>query len=224
MTPAAPRIRALYELEDALSQLACPICSLGERAAHRYVDMFLYENVNDVEIRAKLRQGRGLCGPHTRLLARYRDALGVSIVYEDLLGTFAADLAAPRPRARGTAAWRVTCPVCQEQEAAEERLLSAFVAGLRDPVFVERYQRAPLGLCLPHLMRALAQSPSDVGEWLRRDTARRIAAWRGRLREFIRKCDYRYQGEPVGEEGRAWLEVLRWAGGGTWDDPRETGG
>ena len=52
-----PRTRD--DLLTALSQAACPLCVLLERAERKAVDMFLYDQVNDISRRDALRASRG---------------------------------------------------------------------------------------------------------------------------------------------------------------------
>jgi hypothetical protein len=65
------------------------------------------------------------------------------------------------------------------------------------------------GLCLPHFRQALSRVRDEtVFEAL--VTAQR-AIWErlvGHLSETIRKSDYRFQGEPRGEESGAWLRAI----------------
>lgn len=51
----------LVHLEEALQKPGCPICRLGDEAARRSVDGFLWENVNDPESRRPLQEAYGFC-------------------------------------------------------------------------------------------------------------------------------------------------------------------
>src|SRR5206468_12310912 len=76
-----PRTRD--DLLTALSQAACPLCVLLERAERKAVDMFLYDQVNDISRRDALRTSRGLCLNHSSMLAEGRSVLGVAILSRD---------------------------------------------------------------------------------------------------------------------------------------------
>ncbi|MBN1920116.1 MAG: hypothetical protein JW892_02630, partial [Anaerolineae bacterium] len=65
------------------------------------------------------------------------------------------------------------------------------------------------GLCLPHLRLTLQASGPAAG-YRALLTAQREAwsALMAELDEFIRKNDYRFQHEPMGDERDAWLRAL----------------
>src|SRR5690349_3562732 len=75
-----------------MRQGGCPLCVLVERAERKAVDLFLYDQVNDISRRDALRASRGLCLPHTAMLAEGRSALGVAILSRDILRTMTAEL------------------------------------------------------------------------------------------------------------------------------------
>src|SRR5690349_25080404 len=97
--PSDPRTRD--ELLDVMQQHACPICVLVERAERKAVDMFLYDQVNDISRRDALRASRGLCLSHSSMLAEGRSALGVAILSRDILRTMTAELEAGAPNDAG---------------------------------------------------------------------------------------------------------------------------
>src|SRR5215213_3849087 len=84
-----PRTRD--DLLTAMRQ-GCPLCVLVERAERKAVDHFLYDQVNDLSRRDALRASRGLCLPHTSMLAEGRSALGVAILSRDIVRTMTAEL------------------------------------------------------------------------------------------------------------------------------------
>ena len=87
-----PRTRD--DLLTAMRQGACPLCVLLERTERKAVDLFLYDQVNDISRRDALRASRGLCLLHTSMLAEGRSALGVAIVSRDVLRAMTAELEA----------------------------------------------------------------------------------------------------------------------------------
>ncbi|HEX5691153.1 MAG TPA: DUF6062 family protein, partial [Roseiflexaceae bacterium] len=78
-----PRTRD--DLLEAMGKRACPLCVLVERIERKAVDLFLYDQVNDISRRDALRASRGLCLYHTSLLAEGRSALGIAILSRDIL-------------------------------------------------------------------------------------------------------------------------------------------
>ncbi len=100
------------------------------------------------------------------------------------------------------------CPACRVGEATARRYAEVL---LRD-VGAEEVRAALIrggGLCLPHLRLALQASGPAAG--YRALLAAQREAWSAlmaELDEFIRKNDYRFQHEPMGDERDAWLRAL----------------
>ena len=80
-----PRTRD--DLLAAMSQAACPLCVLLERAERKAVDMFLYDQVNDISRRDALRASRGLCLNHSSMLAEGVNPMAVAGHLGDTLET-----------------------------------------------------------------------------------------------------------------------------------------
>src|ERR671931_78446 len=87
-----PRTRD--DLLAAMRQRACPLCVLVERAERKAVDLFLYDQVNDISRRDVLRASRGMCLYHSSMLAEGRSALGVAILSRDILRAMTTELEA----------------------------------------------------------------------------------------------------------------------------------
>jgi len=83
-----PNNPTYFALLEACQQPACPVCRLEQQATERYLDHLFYENVNDSGVRSHLRSSLGFCHEHTGLLLNHRlgDPLGMSIIYNDVLG------------------------------------------------------------------------------------------------------------------------------------------
>lgn len=224
--PTDPRTRD--ELIEAMHAGACPLCVLVERAERRAVDLFLYDQVNDISRRDALRASRGLCTEHTALLSQGRSALGIAIVSRDILRAMTAELESDAPS--GGLGWlkgrlaggaqlagrigpQAGCPMCAARTQIEEPLILGLLQNLDDPVFTAAFD-ASGGLCRTHLMTTLR---SADGESTRALAARQAALWRrieAELDEFIRKHDYRFTGEPLRDEERdVWLRALQLASG-----------
>ena len=90
-----PFALTISHLQDMMEQPGCPICRLSHQAADHSVGSFLWENVNDPEIRKDIFASYGFCPAHTRLLVAKElmesaTVLGVNIIYEHL-GRFIAE-------------------------------------------------------------------------------------------------------------------------------------
>jgi hypothetical protein len=219
-----PRTRD--DLLDAMRQAACPLCVLLERAERKAVDLFLYDQVNDISRRDALRASRGLCLHHTSMLAEGRSALGVAIISRDILRTMTAELEAGAPPAAGLGWLRdrvgagtgaqlaaridpqTGCPMCAERPRIEAPLMLGLLHNLRDAAFAAAFD-ASAGLCRVHLSSTLRAADSQAARAL---AARQAAIWRrmeADLDEFIRKHDYRFQGEGFDVERDVWRRALQ---------------
>ncbi|WP_299029864.1 DUF6062 family protein [uncultured Thermanaerothrix sp.] len=229
-----PFALTLVHLEEALQKPGCPICRLGDEAARRSVDGFLWENVNDPESRRPLQEAYGFCPEHTRLLVTTEMEssgvlLGVNLIYESLARQAMRDLqkgGSLQSAPRGVWGWlerfrrrpttppdAPTCPLCR---VVEEVQANALITLLEDLTLHAEHAR-PLylradGVCLPHLRQALhlhTQRFPEATRFLREETARRLETLAAHMREYIRKQNWAYRDEAMSEEERvAWLRVL----------------
>jgi Family of unknown function (DUF6062) len=239
-----PRTRD--DLLAAMSQATCPLCVLLERAERKAVDMFLYDQVNDISRRDALRASRGLCFNHSSMLAEGRSALGVAILSRDILRTMTTELEvgssrqerqerkegdekATKPLAflaflavniGAKLAARIEpqagCPMCAERPRIEAPLIMGLLHNLRDTDFAAVFD-ASAGLCRIHLAGTLRAADTAGARAL---AARQATIWRrleADLDEFIRKHDYRFQGEAFEVERDVWRRALQTTSG--WYTP-----
>lgn len=201
-----------YELRLLFQEPGCPVCALGQRVSARYVDSLFYESINDPVARARLRASLGLCYEHAWLMveARLSDALGQSILYRDLAETLLARLPAEteafdsRHLAEALAP-TADCPACESRAEAERRALQVLGRALERRDVLADFEKSD-GLCLPHL-RALLRETQPSRKALAALLAhqrQQLARLEGELAEFIRKNDYRFQGEGMGSERDAY--------------------
>jgi hypothetical protein len=240
-----PRTRD--DLLEAMGKRACPLCVLVERIERKAVDLFLYDQVNDISRRDALRASRGLCLEHTAMLAEGRSALGVAIVSRDVLRAMTAELENYRGERRETEndspsqsstisatsavksflssalgkgsvqlAARVGpqagCPMCDERPRVEAPLIGGLLRNFGDTAFAAAFEECG-GLCRVHLVNTLRAADVATARAL---AARQAAAWRrleAELDEFIRKHDYRFQGEVLNAERDVWRRALRLTSG-----------
>jgi len=215
----------MVKVREALKQGGCPICRIVTQSARRYLDGFLYEQVNDPEVRAELVKSRGFCTHHAWMLIQFHDTLGVAIVYRHLVQELARDYhaiaqdAVVHKTARRGAGFgaRVRadlrpsrpCPACQIVHRAEEYALTALLQRLEDGE-VEAALRGESFFCLPHFVKAaeLAQDGQQVRRLAGMQEAM-LETMRGHLDELIRKHDYRFRDEGVtSDESVAWMRAI----------------
>lgn len=221
-----------YELLEAFREPGCPVCTRLEQLSLRALDELLYEQVTDPVTRARLLASRGFCNRHAWMLPRIQNSpLGTAVIYHHLLTSalerVTADAAGHQPRGwwrrlsrRATGqpdgflslvAWwntRTPCPLCTRSRHAERDHLTALLRFLQETEFSEGL-RASAGLCLPHLCRTMAigRDHPSLPVLLSIQDAR-WSALAAELEEFIRKNDYRFATEPVGQEGDSWRRAL----------------
>ena len=228
-----------------MRQGGCPLCVLVGRAERKAVDLFLYDQVNDISRRDALRASRGLCLPHTAMLAEGRSALGVAILSRDILRTMTAELEAEAPnrgasrkgdadekasqpfaffasfavklgaRLAGRIEPQAGCPMCAERPRIEAPLIAGLLHNLGDGAFAAAFD-ASAGLCRVHLAATLRAADAERARAL---ATRQAAIWRrleADLDEFIRKHDYRFKGEAFEGERDVWRRALQLASG--WYD------
>jgi len=163
-----------FELLEAQNKAGCPICRLVHRATDRYLDSLLYEAVLDPDVRAKLKDSQGFCREHVAMLGRKPGrALGIALIYRDILRSLVLELKAPRPnegsfreRFRKLLPRRyrlpaliakARCPACVISQRHEDSYIELLLAHLDDEKLYESYTQGE-GLCLKHLRLAQARN------------------------------------------------------------------
>jgi len=99
-----------YDLLEAFSSDNCALCSLIDRKIQFYLEHLLYESVNDSGFRKKWRKSCGFCHHHSWLLADKKDALGIAILYQDLIDFYGEKLP--------TQSVGKNCPLCELEKQA----------------------------------------------------------------------------------------------------------
>lgn len=233
-----------YNLRDALTHSTataartCPVCTLAAKSVASYLDGLLYELVNDSGMRQDIRQARGFCNEHAwQLRTISGGALGIAIIYRDVLETvlkFIKSIRPPKSRraqplslqrlqevlggdpfveaARGdllaTLEPQAECPACRQRRTSEEVYLSTLLEHLQDEELGPAF-RASAGLCLPHFLQALplVRDEQTFSSLIEIELAC-LERLDGELNEFIRKHDYRFADEGFGVEGDAWIRAI----------------
>lgn len=223
-----------YELLQACRQIGCPVCRVEQAAVERYVSNLLFESVNDIPTRERLRASLGFCREHAQLaLAKNTgNALGFAIIYQDVLNhvlrQFESQRASPStgqvpallkrmPAQVGETLQKVLyaltphkhCMVCQQRDKSQHIVISALLAEVTSADMKTALQDSE-GLCFPHLKKACEATPDPaISELLLTLHRQQLENLRAELAEFIRKNDYRFRDEGFGTEGDAWLRAIR---------------
>jgi len=157
-------------LLEAMEASACPVCSARQRSAQSFFSSLLWEGVNDPSLRHTLRESLGFCSHHTHELGAtarqpWAGALGVAIVYRDLVDTVLLRLRDARKRlarrwlpSTPAPTWlRKTrrCPPCEVGDGAARGSMLAMVEGLDTSLRFREFYRQSWGLCLAHTRQAM---------------------------------------------------------------------
>jgi hypothetical protein len=227
-----------YDLILACAQPGCAACRLEQRSVERFLSNQLYENVNSIPLRDRLRASRGFCREHAWLGVdkHLGDALGYAIIYHDVVNAVLRQLddALTQPpqgwaslqrriseKLSGLAGTvihaftpRKPCPVCQEREDITRMIITALVKALGDPAMLKALEASD-GLCFLHLrmtLEAAQQDTTGFGNLVAMHRGK-LESLRDELKEQIRKNDHRYIHEVLGPEGDSWRRAIAMVAG-----------
>lgn len=219
----------IHELRDALASPNCALCVVAQRAVDRYIGSLAHEGfVTNIGERAAIRDARGFCAVHSRMLSAGRNALGLAIIHHDVLKQLRQDLESMPDvrqrgpsllqRARGQSNRPVSlfqsqqpCPVCVRVQDTSRRYAEALLIGLSGEL--QDALRSSVGLCVPHLRLTLSLAAPKEAQLLRNIQLTLWEALLDELDEFTRKQDHRFQHEASGKEADSWRRALRLVAG-----------
>ena len=155
------------------------------------------------------------------------DALGVATIYHDLTGEtikrweegvtspeidrslalklralFSSKSSDLRSNQANTA-----CLLCGIEAEAEDRFVSALASGLKRPDVWERYEQEA-EFCVRHIESLCERAALDVKDRVLKREIDLLRSLEGELEEYMRKTDFRFRDEPMGEEGDSWRRAL----------------
>ena len=202
-----------HYLLDACAQSGCPICRVGAHSVKRYLRSIFNEFVNDITMRGNLLKSMGFCYEHTQLLLNVRiaDALGASIIYENIVKKIlrelpeqfkSSDFEKAIVRSRN-------CPACEQREDVFDRSLRELGRSLGEAKMRSAMDQSD-GLCFPHLTHILefVQDTEDV-DFLLTLTKEKLETRQSEMAEVIRKNDHQYKDEKITlDEALAWKKVI----------------
>ena len=93
---------AINNLIEVFGKPGCPVCRIFRQASERALESFLWENVNEPDIRQGILDSYGFCPSHTRVMVAREIftssvPLGTNIVYEHLGRVVARELKSLKP-------------------------------------------------------------------------------------------------------------------------------
>ena len=102
---------------------------------------------------------------------------------------------------------RAPCPACIAHEEAQVRFVQALACGMEKIEIREAMDRNA-GLCVPHIQQLIDNANPEAAQYLIEREKERLTALSAELGEIVRKNDYRFRGEPWGQERDAWRRAL----------------
>jgi hypothetical protein len=172
-----------FDLLESLQTAGCPVCSLLENQIRKYLESILYDQVNNVFFRSKLRTDQGFCNRHSHQLTGYKDALGVAIIHRELLQNKLEELGSRRGKGLLSKKKRSRCMVCRLESTSEKRYLEVIVESMKKDEFQKAYTGSA-GLCVPHYKK-LRTMKRLLPSWLKEHQLQRYTDLLAGLDKFI---------------------------------------
>ena len=213
--------RTYFDLLEALRQPDCAICRLVGDALTQYIDMFIYENINNIARREEIRAGRGFCSVHTTaFMSGYGRLLSLATLEQDVLNDVLRqiDQALGAPNALGKSGLlgslfqpaakpiraaiqpRGNCPLCDYERSQEIVMLGTLIQFIDDAEMQAAFERSA-GLCLPHYYVALGL-PGKLDRIVAVEQAM-LKQLKHDVDEYVHKRNPMYADEQMGEESDA---------------------
>ena len=167
-----------YTIVEFLENGKCPVCGLIKKRREEYFEHILFEQVNDIGFRKKLRVTNGFCNYHTYKFLSYHDSLGTALIYQDLYLSDIKNLEhgkIVKPPER--------CVVCDIEKDAEKTALDVIFSFLDDSEFKDLFTQSK-GLCLPHYKKMILSHP-NIPAWFKDFHMERFRKIANTLHKFI---------------------------------------
>jgi hypothetical protein len=197
-----------HELMDRMVDNLCPICEFVDFRMTESMDRFLYDGVNDPNIRLKLVKSDGFCNDHSHRLLELGDPLTHAILYNDLINFFIASL--DNKKTKKLSRLHSDCLFCEQKQKNEQDYTKAFLEFYSDSDFRNRYEESGL-LCVAHLtdMYNIKLKNNKLFEKIKDTTIEKYKILSKDLSEIRRKSDYRFTHEEwTDSEKSAWIKAV----------------
>ena len=221
-------------LLEACHQPGCPICGIRKNAVTTYLQMVLYAYVDDPEMREYLCNSWGYCQTHAWMLPTVErgNLLTVAVMYHDILEREVTRTLTRGSKEQGNGflvrlihkvfkgqhhsdpihrlPLQPQCPACKLGHEIETNALKIMLrAFTKQKVPMQDALKESDGLCIAHLRSALelTSDPANV-EILLTLARAKLTEIQAELNEFIRKHDYRFQHEVIGDEKHSWQRAI----------------
>lgn len=193
-----------YILLEEIAKEGCPICSLSNKTQNAFIENLFYENVNEPHLRKKLRSSLGFCAEHSKLVLAFGDALGTSIIMNDIITDVLNTL-----ENYNFEFIPADCPVCIEVRKAEQRYIDEFIQFASDNELQNTYKNSSFLLCLNHYCRLICKLKKNKQKIYHTIQLEKLRRLKFELSEFIRKNNYSNKDEEIKSEGNAWIRAIK---------------
>jgi hypothetical protein len=191
---------AYHRLLESLVGSDCALCVLIAQGSAGRIEGLFRELVNDPISRFRLRDSLGYCRRHTVRAADRAGALGLALIYRDIVERLSERLGAWAEKRPVHAL--SPCPECVAEEADEATYCALLAEYLSDDKVRAAYAGGS-GLCIRHMELVMQAASPESRAFVAAIEKARLEALASELDTFIRKSDYRHAHEPFGSEGDA---------------------
>jgi len=215
-----PNFSATYTaFVEACNQPGCPLCRIEHDTVLKYIGSIFYEQVNDYNLRDRLRDSLGFCREHAYFAVDELpgNALGIAMIYQDLLKFAMHHMHDPQ----GVSTPKRRCPACEQRDLSMMRTLSEMAKYIDSESMTVAFKKSD-GLCLFHMRHALRNVRIPTKRALLISMEEDILSkLRAELAEYIRKNDYRFAKEAFGKERDSWRRAVGIIAGGRKTRPEK---
>jgi hypothetical protein len=163
--PRSPSVLLLGDAAGLLTAPGCPACRYTAESSDTYLSWFALEGHGDPDVLQGLGASRGMCARHTRrLIGQPGAASRLTAVYRYVVAAVTRD---PGADPAG-------CPACDQEAAAEDRVLGTLLDDLAGGDRSEYKTHG--GLCLPHLRRTARRARNLDVRWMIRFMIARLCS------------------------------------------------
>lgn len=195
---------------------ACPICAALGQTTFDFFAKYQSDLVEEAEVRKAFVKSKGFCKFHTWQFEQISSPQGISEGYVTWVEKVASDLrlsvhltpAQLRNRMDKLLPDSENCLACKILRERETILINQYINYVSTEEGKEYYRRS-LGLCLPHLSKALATNlPSQVNEFLLNEQARHFEELSEDMHSYTLKRDAIRRSFANDNEDDAWMYAL----------------
>ncbi|MCL5998324.1 MAG: DUF6062 family protein [Chloroflexi bacterium] len=212
--------RTYFDLLEALRQPGCAVCRLVNDAVRQHIDIFIYENINNLARRDEIRASRGFCSVHTSLfMSGYGRLLSLATLEQDIMHNVLREIGdvidkpdlfkksnlfsrtnAFAQAIRDALLPRRSCPLCLYERDQETVVLGTLIQFIEDPD-MRRALENSAGLCLPHFHMALGM-PGKLDKIIEVEHTM-LKQLKSDIDDYVHKRNPAYEDEQMGREADA---------------------